>query len=424
MFNLNTISDDEIDYFNSLKDKENNTELLNYISKFDDENISQNIKYPVNKNHKITANIATHPVRYDSLLRTLKTIDGQFDEIRIYLNNFDFVPDELNKYTTYIGRDLTDNGKFFWCQNNNEYYFTIDDDIIYPPDYVEKTLPLIGNRIISYHGKILVGKNRGYYDKHKAYMYYFGLRKERKLDVMGTGVSAFDTNFFSPNLWKTPNYKMTDLVISLEAHMCKVPIICPVRKKNWLTFEELSLDSIWYNMLKHDDKLSIWADMISTLVESNIDISQLNYCYKEESINKICDFVFLNNLQDFTFVNMRIGNGTLVNSILENVNFKVIYACDTDPKRVEGCNKFYSKNHIQFKYCELYSDLDLKNKDCFVFFDDLKISYKVSTEVYQNLKPGSHLICHNLVNGVFPDESLSLEIDTGEEFTFYYYLKK
>ena len=118
MFELETISDDEIDYFHYLKNLNPDTNIIEYISSFDTIN---DLVYPVDTSLKVTANIATQPHRFESLLKTLETIDGQFDEIRLYLNNFDYVPSELKKFTTYIGEDLTDNGKFFWSNNDNEY---------------------------------------------------------------------------------------------------------------------------------------------------------------------------------------------------------------------------------------------------------------------------------------------------------------
>lgn len=423
MFELQSISDDEIDYFRNLKNQNSEKTLLSFISNLENAD-SQNIVYPVNNSNKITANIATQIRRFDKLLTMLDSIEGQFDEIRIYLNDFDYVPHQLKDYTTYIGNDLTDNAKFFWSNNDNEYYFTLDDDIIYPSDYVEKTLPIIGNRIISYHGRILIGKNRGYYDKHKAYMFYDELKTERKLDVMGTGVSAFDTNFFKPNLWKTPNYKMTDLLISLEAHMNNIPIICPVHSKNWITFEEFCIDSIWYEMQEHDHKLSIWADMISTLLDSNIDLSVINYEYDENSIKKIISYQDKIDLDNFVFINIRTGNGLLSDKISKFSNFKYIYSFDTDKRRVEKCNKSYLHNHVQYKHVNSYSNCNLGKKNCFVLCDDYMLSNQISTIIFNDMKVGSHLICHNLVNGILPDDKILLNTCDGKEITFFYYLKK
>ena len=260
-------SDYEMDFQLDRNENKTNTDadsmMLDYLK-----GIESVTLHPV-ENLKITANIATQPKRFDFLLQMLESIDGQFDEIRLYLNNFREVPKELEKYTCYIGRDLTDNGKFFWSGNKNEYYFTLDDDVIYPPDYVEKTLPLIGNRIATYHGRNLFGLNQPYYDNHKIYLFYKKLNKEVKLDVGSTGFMAFNTNLFTPHLWKSPNKKMTDLLVALEAAMYNIDLVCLKKESNWIKPIELYHDGIRMEFIRfgfedggEDNKQSSIADMI------------------------------------------------------------------------------------------------------------------------------------------------------------------
>ena len=108
----------------------------------------------------ISVNIATQPSRVEQLKKTVESLYNQVDVIRIYCNNFKEMPD-LGLYDKihYIGgSDLTDNGKFYPLKNisQDEYYLTCDDDIIYPPDYVEEMIKLIDFHecIITYHGRI------------------------------------------------------------------------------------------------------------------------------------------------------------------------------------------------------------------------------------------------------------------------------
>ena len=84
---------------------------------------------------KKTCNIATMPSRIDQLRLTLDSLRPQFDEIRIYLNEFTYVPSFVKEFTYFQGgENLTDNGKFYGLKDlkEDEYYFTLDDDIIYP----------------------------------------------------------------------------------------------------------------------------------------------------------------------------------------------------------------------------------------------------------------------------------------------------
>ena len=110
---------------------------------------------------KITANIATMPCRQNQLSLMISSIIDQVDEVRVCLNDFEDMPEWLQNmdkvYLTIPIKNYTDNGKFLnlpgtgsvsdiLAANNPrkpEYYFTMDDDIVYPPDYVEKTIERI-----------------------------------------------------------------------------------------------------------------------------------------------------------------------------------------------------------------------------------------------------------------------------------------
>lgn len=174
---------------------------------------------------KKTANLATYPPRLDSLRRVISSIYDQFDEIRIYFNEYEKFPiidDADDKIINCRGKNLTDNGKFFALDfiKDNEFYFTIDDDLIYPPDYVTTTIENIRRfgGIISYHGRKLLKKDVSYYKGHKGYHCLNAVKGNVKVDVCGTGVTAFDTRYFHPDLLAIhPKQLMSDLIFSLEA---------------------------------------------------------------------------------------------------------------------------------------------------------------------------------------------------------------
>jgi len=90
-----------------------------------------------------TANIATTPSRLHLLLHLLENIDGQFDVLRVCLNGFTVVPEELTynpKLECYIpDADLGDHGRFVWLADaKDELYFTLADDFIFPADFADR----------------------------------------------------------------------------------------------------------------------------------------------------------------------------------------------------------------------------------------------------------------------------------------------
>ena len=156
---------------------------------------------------KVIIAIATFKGREPYLKKAIQSLVGQADEIRIYDNEKRFI-------------DLTDNGKFYFLHEYKEpiYYFTCDDDIIYPPTYVQDMIEAIERTgtIVTHHGRKLLGEGRSYYRGHKAYQCLKENNYEGLIDVAGTGVTAFRTDYFNAEIWASSDKRMSDLVFSLE----------------------------------------------------------------------------------------------------------------------------------------------------------------------------------------------------------------
>src|SRR3972149_5686123 len=180
---------------------------------------------------KVTANIATYPPRItpQCLGRAINSLINQVDLIRIYFNEcrpdlslFVKYPDAPEKILILGNYNRTDNGKFYSLENitEPEIYLTCDDDLIYPPDYVKRMVEAIEHYkcIVSFHGRQLLGAGLDYYKEHKSFHCLHGVIHDEMVDVVGTGVTGFDTRYFHPKgLANSPDQKMSDLIFSLEA---------------------------------------------------------------------------------------------------------------------------------------------------------------------------------------------------------------
>ncbi len=237
----------------------------------------------------ISANIATYPPRMHSLKQMIASIYDQVDVIRICFNEMTIedVPDYILQLAshTYDGNhegkirmifpndNLTDNGKFYDLDNvygNHEYYFTMDDDLIYPHDYVENTIQSIKNygMIVTYHGRILKGKGLKYYYDHRVFRCLGKVSQDKKIDVCGTGVTAFDTRYFHPKgLANHPMKKMSDLTFSLEA------------ARQGKKIGVMRHDVGWIRTVKHEENIFGTESRNGTPNQNNIanQIYQLNY---------------------------------------------------------------------------------------------------------------------------------------------------
>lgn len=219
---------------------------------------------------KITANIATRPQRYNELKKMLNSIKGQFDEVRIYLNETNEVPEWLHDYTVITGENLTDNGKFYFLQFvGEEMYCTLDDDIIYPNNYAISLRAAINsyNPIVTHHGRILVSKDVSYYGGHRFFHCANNQTEMCEIDVPGTGVTAFDTSYFKPKSIYNSEYKcMSDILFGLEAAKQNKKIIVLPHPVGWI--KPLPVETSIYNTHRHNESVQI------SLANKILDIKQ------------------------------------------------------------------------------------------------------------------------------------------------------
>lgn len=210
----------------------------------------------------IIYNIASYN-RPDSLIKTVQSILPQCDVINVALNSYDHIPIEL--YDRKIRIIMTDNKmgdayKFMECEHSRGYYFTIDDDIIYPPNYTKYMVKTVESRgrqdIITLHGRAYPSFPVEYFCTEKCEVYHFNeyCSRDVKVHVGGTGVMCFHTDLvkipFSD--FKLPN--MADLWLAKYARERDIDIICAAHPAEYVKMQSIKTDSI-FDRCKRDDFL-------------------------------------------------------------------------------------------------------------------------------------------------------------------------
>lgn len=192
----------------------------------------------------ITANIATYSGRKDFLPKVIESLKRQtmkLDAIRVWYN--DYEPENVPGIVQHFnGMDYTDRGKFIWLDNirvtgKHEIYFSCDDDLEYPPDYVERTLEGMNRhpgKVVSYHGRRLKGENKNYYFEHQAYNFLATINEDKDIEVPGTGVTAFDTRVLIPDIIQYNDNCMADVLMALEMAKAGVKGVCLSHKRGWV----------------------------------------------------------------------------------------------------------------------------------------------------------------------------------------------
>lgn len=92
----------------------------------------------------IAANLATYPPRISFLPRVVAAIAPQVDSLNVVLNEYEAVPDFLRGYDNVRPllpeHDTMATGKFYPDTGDAEYVLLVDDDVIYPDDFVARSL--------------------------------------------------------------------------------------------------------------------------------------------------------------------------------------------------------------------------------------------------------------------------------------------
>lgn len=208
-----------------------------------------------NNKKQITINLATYPKRKEYLkilIEKLLSINI-IDKIRVYLNEYEYVPDFLynEKIEYVIGlENIKDSGKYHWAYTyKDEYYFTIDDDLLIDENFIKdhiNTLNKYNNEIfVSLHGKILNTRPSHFRDVKQTYHCLQTVLNDEWVNFPGTGVMVFDNSKYKlyPELFEF--HGMTDLWVALFLQRNQIPCIVRNHKENDISLIYTGNETLW-----------------------------------------------------------------------------------------------------------------------------------------------------------------------------------
>lgn len=201
----------------------------------------------------VYAALCSIPSRQQSLLSTLWSLYHQVDRIFLYLDKYDAVPEfvePMRKVTVLHSQDapgLRDNAKFLpfdgQLQEHGDepfYWFTCDDDILYPSDYVHTMLRQLAQFddrvVVGVHGVVSEEQPRRYFrNRYVIHYEQKALHEPRLVNNLGTGTVAFRSDLFGsidPYGW--PRGGMVDIFFGALCAQRGVPMVCVPRHAGWL----------------------------------------------------------------------------------------------------------------------------------------------------------------------------------------------
>ena len=193
------------------------------------------------------AGIASIPGRAAQLEIAVRSLAPQVDRVFVSMNDYAECPEFLNTIpnVSYRGRGPGNGGdaeKFAEIDRWEGVVVAADDDLAYPPDYVEKLLDGLSrwgvNHIVGFHG----GETRGYNDSaiaatHRQIRCLGALTTDDPtVNVLGTGALAFDTR--AVPLWRGvfrhPN--CADVQLACHAHRFGIPMVALAHDEGWIHY--------------------------------------------------------------------------------------------------------------------------------------------------------------------------------------------
>lgn len=244
---------------------------------------------------KIIVNVASYK-RTESLIESLKSIIDQCDEINVALNDHytQEIPDFL--YHEKINLFLTDNSigdafKFLNLNKSDGYYFSIDDDLIYPSTYVSDTIKRCkefkNKKVVTYHGRNFSSFpiSSYYRSATERYACLNKVNNNVKVQFGGTGVMCFHTSLFKIPLdyFKLPN--MADVWIGKYCLENNIEIICLKHDEGYIKYIKQKT-TIYDIESKSDGTQTQIVNSIFNKNESSSDIFNKHQTHQNTKIEK------------------------------------------------------------------------------------------------------------------------------------------
>jgi len=206
----------------------------------------------------IAIGIASIPSREYSLKITVDSLYDQADHINVFLNGYSNIPiflkkDKITVYRSQSIQDFGDAGKFYGYEKHNGYYFSCDDDIIYPSNYVRTMINAIecSNRkaIVGLHGVVLNQNDFSSYYKSRRSLHFKRLVERNEfVNILGTGVCAMHTDTISLTMSDFPFPNMADIWLGAKANKMRVPMVCLSHEEGYMkTVSYTEEESIYSN---------------------------------------------------------------------------------------------------------------------------------------------------------------------------------
>jgi len=193
----------------------------------------------------ITASMSTIAWREPGLAQAVASILPQVDRLNVFLQGYEYTPACLDdpRVTVATGPDSAfgASAKYHWVWDGlvvDGYHFAVDDDIEYPPDYVQRCIAKIdeyGKRaVVGFHGAVYKETVRKYFRDREVWRFDKACETNRFVHMLGTGTSAMHTSTMRLTREDFTAANSCDLFLALACQRQQVPMLCIARPAQYL----------------------------------------------------------------------------------------------------------------------------------------------------------------------------------------------
>lgn len=214
----------------------------------------------------IVATLATYPPRRSNLLPVVQALDPQVDRLHVVLNQYEEALPELESFESVRqivpDYDTKDVGKFYSDVSDADYVLTVDDDLIYPEDFVSKTIERFealgeGRFLGGYHASLYQRASFSWSPKkllkwfrysdaciadyRRIFHFYKGLEDPVVVDQIATNASIMRGADFPPHDYMRGSQKFVDVRLAKWCFERGIRPVALPRIAGWLDevrFEE------------------------------------------------------------------------------------------------------------------------------------------------------------------------------------------
>jgi len=184
----------------------------------------------------IIASMATIPGREEICTKAFDSLRPQFQKVLVCDYQF-------------LGR--TDDARKFIDIDGGHYIFTVDDDLIYPPNYAETMIAAIEKykrtAVVTLHGSCVSPPIESYYRGGRDPKYHClgDVQGDHRVHIPGTGVMAYHTDTIRFSMDDFPEQNMADIQAGIKCNALSVPVVIIGHRADFLTYQETHDETIW-----------------------------------------------------------------------------------------------------------------------------------------------------------------------------------